>query len=124
MSTKKPQGSTSCQPHSASRSLSPLAVCGSGVVAMPDAAAAGPSEEEDRTSAAALSEMGDDGFMIKERPLPPRGTLAYYQRIIWVTMEDPSSSESVRARGAARPNLAAGRDAPLAASAFSPLSMM
>jgi len=38
-----------------------------------------------------------DGFAIDNRPFPKKGTIAYWQRTIWVLLDDPSSSKAAKA---------------------------
>ena len=53
------------------------------------------------SSLAPQSSVDLDGFTIDNRPMPQKGSIAYWQRTIWVLLDDPSSSRAVRWLGGA-----------------------
>lgn len=68
--------------------------------------------------AAVAQQYDEDGYAIDNRPMPTQGSLHYWQRKIWVLLDDPASSAAVRAplltacQPAAPPRLAAIATAP------------
>lgn len=48
------------------------------------------------SSLAPQSSVDLDGFTIDNRPMPQKGSIAYWQRTIWVLLDDPSSSRAAK----------------------------
>ena len=50
----------------------------------------------------AAPQYDQDGYAIDNRPMPPKGSFRYWQRKIWVLLDDPASSTAVREAAALR----------------------